>query len=191
MELFSYELSSQLFFLVPANGSGLYEKPEEWFGRVSIEKFPAVGSDVREACRCLALDQGTASVFHAMRILEHCLRELAENLGVPSDQDNWKNVIDQIEKRVRAMEYEPRSAQKSELVQFYSEGCAEFRYFKDAWRNHVSHSRTSYDVYGAERVLTHVRDFTRHLATRLGTETASSDDERQDVPAASDIKSSP
>jgi hypothetical protein len=35
----------------------------------------------------------------------------------------------------------------------------QFRYFKDAWRNHVDHGREHYDEHQADTILTHTIDF--------------------------------
>ena len=39
-------------------------------------------------------------------------------------------------------------------MQFYSETATQFRYFKNAWRNHVSHSNATYDEAQAEKIMT-------------------------------------
>src|SRR5207302_260994 len=122
--------------------------------------FPEAVQDIAAASRCLALDEGTACVFHAMRVLEHGLRVMAMNVGLPPDamtHENWKVVIDQIEKKVREIEGLPKSPGKAEKLRVVSEACSQFRYFKDAWRNHVSHSRATYDVREADSVFNHVR----------------------------------
>jgi len=91
----------------------------------------------------LALGEWTACVFHSMRVLEHGLRELASRVELSADamaQENWKNVIDQIEAKIRAMEALPKSAEKSASLKVYSQAALQFRYFKDAWRNYISHT---------------------------------------------------
>ena len=42
----------------------------------------------------------------------------------------------------------------------------QFRYFKDAWRNHVCHQREHYDVNQAYSVLIHVADFMEAVSKR-------------------------
>jgi hypothetical protein len=105
-----------------------------------------------------------------MRILEHGLRDLAARLLPPSSSsvelENWKTVIDRIERAIRDMEALPRGAEKTSDLQHYSEVAAQFRYFKDAWRNHVSHAGGTYDEASAISVLEHVRAFMRHLTLR-------------------------
>jgi hypothetical protein len=98
-----------------------------------------------------------------------CLGEPSkDSFPTPIELENWNTIIEKIESTIRDREKQlPKGMQKSEEMQFYSEAAKEFRYFKDAWRNHVSHSREKYGDAEAYRVLIHVRDFMQHLATRL------------------------
>jgi hypothetical protein len=43
----------------------------------------------------------------------------------------------------------------------YSQAATTFRHFKDAWRNHVAHSRDSYDDEQARRIFDNVVAFMR------------------------------
>jgi len=156
------------------------ELQAEWFFHVAREKVPylrvmgALYSEILEsnfrfaynelehAGSCYAFKENTACVFHSMRALDRGLRALADKLEfLPADyeSENWKNIIDIIEKRIRKMEEEPKGAEKSAKLRFYSALVLEFRYFKDAWRNHVSHGSDPYDEQQAHRVLVHVFDF--------------------------------
>ena len=65
----------------------------------------------------------------------------------------------------------PKGAQRNARLQFLSEAAKEFFYFKDGWRNYVSHNRAAYDEHQAHGVLEHVRAFMNHLATQLSEET--------------------
>jgi hypothetical protein len=114
----------------------------------------------------------TASVFHSMRACEKGLHALARILQVqmkfPIELENWKNIIDHIEKEIGKLDQAmTKGALKDETLQFYSEAAKQFSYFKDAWRNHVSHSRSSYDESQSLKVLGHVKDFFETLSRRL------------------------
>lgn len=167
-QAFMTVLERNLFFAIWPLRIDMYLDPREWFGDYVLRRFPDISRDVDDACQSFAVAQWTAAVFHSMRILERGLRAMGKHLSVPFAADveleNWKPIIDQIESHIRAMEALPKSAQKVENLKFYSEAATQFRYFKDAWRNHVSHSRTNYDDRSAETILTHVRDFMRDLA---------------------------
>jgi hypothetical protein len=163
------EIEGVVFGFIPKD-HGAYFEQEALFGVEVNDKFPEAKVDIKEAGNCYAHGTYTACVFHLMRVLEFALHKLAKDLGVtfPTavELENWKNIIDKIDSAIKAQEQLPKSTQKSEDLQFYSEAAKEFRYFKDAWRNHVSHSRMDYEIHDATKIMEHVRDFMRHLATR-------------------------
>jgi hypothetical protein len=167
-----HELSVHLFLAVPQEKKWL---SEQWFGAATIDRFPAIKRDVRDACQCGALAQATAQVFHSMRIVEHGLRALALYVKVPAEnltRENWHSIIRAIEDRIRELR-EDKATRDSTDVQFLSEAATEFRNFKDAWRNHVSHSRTSYDEQEGRYVLDGVKRFMALLAARLPADSGS------------------
>jgi len=77
---------------------------------------------------------------------------------------NWQEVINRMGKRIKELESVQRSVVTPAALQFYSEAASNFRYFKNAWRNHVSHGRATYDEKEAETVWDHVKAFMRRLA---------------------------
>lgn len=162
------DLSHQLFLMVPEDRASLYRQPEPPFGENVAARFPNAAYDIAAAARCMALDEWTAAVFHLMRVLEKGLHSLATHLGLglssEIELENWKNIIDQIERGIRALEQTPKSASKTKALRFYSEAASQFRYFKDAWRNHVSHARAQYDEREALVIFEHVRTFMHDLA---------------------------
>jgi hypothetical protein len=162
------ELTAKVFLMISEENAELYGQPEPPFGLEVAQRFSEANYDIEAGTRCLALDEWTASVFHMMRVLEKGLHWLATKIGVSMtpeiDLINWKNIIDQIEKQIRDLEKEPKSRAKSKKMQFYCQAATNFFYFKDAWRNHVSHSRTTYDERQAKEVWNHVRSFMQRLA---------------------------
>lgn len=164
------EMEKILVMRIPKDRSDYFEKVQ-LFGPEVATNFPSANFDIEEAGNCYATDRNTACVFHSMRVLEHGLRALAADLQIsfstPIELENWQNIIEKIESEIREINKQPKGMQKTQDLQFYSEAAKEFRYFKDAWRNHVSHSREEYGDAEAYRVLTHVKDFMQHLATRL------------------------
>jgi hypothetical protein len=111
------------------------------------------------------MGQNTASVFHMMRVLEFGIEWLAKDVDVTVGVDTWHTILDQIEKRIREMANTlPRGVEKNARLQFLSEAAKEFRYFKDGWRNYVSHARSVYDEHQARSVLEHVKSFMLTLA---------------------------
>jgi len=74
------------------------------------------------------------------------------------------NIIDQIEKEIRTLQQAPKTSSRDAELKFCSEAALQFRYFKDAWRNHVSHAKETYESFEAESILTHVREFMQRMA---------------------------
>jgi hypothetical protein len=130
--------------------------------------FKDILADAEAATDCYALDRNDACGFHSMRVLEHGLRALATDVGRTFELQQWGNIIDEIESSIRAEERAlPKGSAKNDRLEFLSKAAREFFYFKEGWRNHVSHNRTKYDTPQALSILTHVRDFMNHLSNRL------------------------
>ena len=164
------ELSSAWFLIIPADRRFVYEQRSPIFGLEVHAAFPDARRDIAAAGRCYALDEWTACVVHLMRALEHALRWLAARVGLDPEAmkvENWKNIIDQIEKKIREMESLPKGAEKSETIQFLSEAATQFRWFKDAWRNEAVHGHVYYDERDGSLIFLHISDFFRHIATEV------------------------
>jgi hypothetical protein len=133
-----------------------------------LKNFPTAEADIVAGVDLWALSHSTASVFHFMRVLEHGLRALAKDVGKSFDVQNWQNVIDEIEAEIREIGKKlPRGTEKNERLQFLSSAAKEFVYFKDGWRNYVSHGRGLYDGYQARSVMEHVKSFMTTLSSKL------------------------
>jgi hypothetical protein len=168
-ELINYEP-----LMVPPARRKDYVDPLDRFG-VAADKFDIACDAMAAASRCYAVDEWDASVFHSMRVLEHGLRWLAGQfpnltLKKPVELENWENIIGNIQARINEdlKGSAPRTQQRDEDLAFYGRAAAEFRYFKDAWRNHVMHNRN--DPYGPGEtgdVLSHVASFMKILAVRV------------------------
>lgn len=160
-------LKNQLVYRYPREKAHiLFNWKDEWAAVVA--KFPSSADDIRAGVDLWALGHATASVFQFMRVLEHGLRALANDVGKRFDLQNWQNIIDEIETEVRQLgKTLPRGEAKNERLQFLSAAAKEFVYFKDGWRNYVSHNRGVYDEHQAHSVMQHVREFMLTLSTKL------------------------
>jgi len=139
---------------------------DDW--KAAISAFPSIETEVLRAMDCYALGHDVASVFHSMRILEHGLRAVAADVGLTFDLQQWHNIIEQIESAiVTERKTLSKGEARNERLRFLSEAAKEFFYFKDGWRNYVSHNRADYDEHQALSVLNHVRSFMNHLASQL------------------------
>ncbi len=160
------EIKDKLFFYVPSSRAKYHENisimPES-----VLAAFPMAAREMRGSGSCYAFGLFTGSVFHAMRAVEIAMRSLAIELGVTFpfaiELAQWQNVIDGITKEIKNLESLPKGSSKSENQKFYSEAAIQFTYFKDAWRNHVSHSRV---IYGESEALT-IHDHALQLLVSL------------------------
>jgi hypothetical protein len=175
------ELSSACFLMIPADRRFIYEQMHDGkltpiFGQDTDLAFPEARRDIAAAGRCYALGEWTACVVHLMRALEHALRWLAKRVGLKPEEyqgEQWKNIIDRIEKKIRELEQAPKSPQKSTNVQFLSEAATQFRWFKDAWRNEAAHAHVYYGESEGAPIFLHVSDFCRHIAAEAVKDTSS------------------
>jgi hypothetical protein len=166
---FEDELELRIFYALSSTRMPYYGK-SELFGELVAEKFPNASLDIEEAGNCYALDRLTACVFHLMRVVERGLRALAKAMNIVMTNENWGRILDAIEAEIARREKLSVKdyPTKVEDLQFYSEAAKEFRYFKNAWRNHVMHQ--NYVILEYEEVLKvmdHVRDFMQHISKRL------------------------
>jgi hypothetical protein len=164
---FTEELRRNSCFLV-ANEKNKYFQIDDLFGAKVDAAFPSCADEVTNAGNCYALEQNEACVFHCMRILERVLRTLARELKVTFsgtlDLQNWQNVIEAIESEIKNLEKLPKGQHKSEKLKLFSQAAMQFRWFKEAWRNHVMHGRDIYDEGKAHSILEHVRELMQALA---------------------------
>jgi hypothetical protein len=134
------------------------------FGDAVAGAFPGAAYDIQEAAMCMGLARPTAAAMHAVRALEPALLAVAREAGFSPKRDEWGGIIDEIEKRM-----DPKNQlyiQDRTKREFLSPAAAQFRYFKDAWRNHAMHGREKFTEQEAERVYSAVRSFMMYLAEK-------------------------
>lgn len=170
IEVMEDELRRRVFLFLPPQNEWLYREPEKWWAK-TIEAFPSATHDALEAGRCYALGRYTACVFHCMGVLQAGLYAMAIDLKVPFNYSielaEWNGVIAGIEAKIEPLRNMPKSDKRDEMLSFFSQCAAQFRYFKDAWRNHVAHMRKDYSAGEAWEVLEHVHGFMEQLSTNL------------------------
>ena len=163
----SKDLEKQKFLYLSPSEVEFFEVNDLSGPFIEGASFHSAQEDMREARNCYALGRYTASVFHSMGVLERGLRALAQNVGEDASQANWQNIIDRIEKKIRLFRGLAKSNEKEAKLQFLSEAAKEFTYFKDGWRNHVSHAKVRYDAPRALSILNHTFAFMSHLSSQL------------------------
>jgi hypothetical protein len=164
------ELRRRTFLFIAPDDENLFRNAIGNFA-LTYAAYPSARHDLQEACRCHALGCYTACVYHCMAIAQVGLHALADDLGVEFshsiDLAEWQGIIQAIENKIKPMREGPRSDEKDEKLSFYSECAVQFRYFKDAWRNHVAHMREEYDRGQSHSILLHVRDFMEKLSLQV------------------------
>ena len=169
-EILADELKRRYFLYMPAEDAELYQRPTAMFPRTAVA-FPSTHSMINGACQCYTLGQYTACVFHCMGILQAGLYAEANVLNVklsrPLHLSEWHKIIDGIENSVAGMRDLKKTELTDGLLSFHSQAASQFRYFKDAWRNHVAHMRTDYDRDSAHSILIHTTQFMEHLSGQL------------------------
>jgi len=146
----------------PAMGALLVGFEDTW--EPVIAAFPSTADEASAAVDCIALGHGTAGIFHLMRVLEYGIGALAGEVGKTFDKQMWHGIIDEIESAIRQFQRTASKEEREKKLAFLSAAAIELRYFKDAWRNHVSHNKSSYDEDQAISVMNHVLSFMKILS---------------------------
>lgn len=132
--------------------------------------------DIREAGNCIAIESGTAAVFHLMRVAEHGLRKIAKRVDVklsdkgkpqPIEFGDWNEVINGVKKQIAAARQLSRGPDKEKRLNFYSDASDQCEYMKDIWRNTISHARGKYNTQEALGVFQRVEHFMQRLASEM------------------------
>jgi hypothetical protein len=166
-EMIIGELKEVLLIFIPRDKS-IWLKKEHVVVEQFSQSFHSALDDLKESLFCYVAGRYTAAVFHSMRILEYGLKALAKDIDITFDIQQWYNIINEIEAKIKEISKTmPKGDAKNERLQFLSEAAKEFTYFKDGWRNYVSHNRSKYDGPQALSAINHVKAFMVHLSTRL------------------------
>ena len=164
-------LGEKKFLMIPSPVVAYYDNPE-LFGPDVASRFPKANAEITEAGKCYATGNNTACVFHLMRAVELGTRVLVKRLGIlkslphPVELCDWGMISRELQKAVANLP-KRTSVRASEMSAFYSQALAQFLTLKDAWRNHVAHTRASYDEYQAKSVMITTQHFLEHLALKL------------------------
>lgn len=162
----NHELSRELFIHIPKAKATLYANPNIFGGQV-LARFPSASFDIEEAAKCFALGRDTACVMHLMKVMEVALRAVGTAIGIPDpSKANWQQVIDQVNQQIKQKASLKNPSWLSQ-ESFFKEVTAHLYAVKNAWRNPVMHVENSYDEERAAEILSSVKGFTRHVATRL------------------------
>lgn len=160
-----------------------YFGQDELFGSEVYERYPSARDDIRKAGDAIAAEFATAAVFHLMRAVEWALRAFCAHLGVkkarsfkrsgrvkytPISYVDWDAMLKEVQPKIDArIEKLKRGPAKQAEQEFFHPLMQDIKGFKDAWRNHVMHTRRDYSVPDAIAVMGHVQRFMNALAVRV------------------------
>ncbi len=181
-DLMESETRKRLFVSIPQDMRDFYAQ-ERIFGKAVYDAFPSGRIDATAAGNCLATGNGTACVFHLMRSVEWGLRALCSHFRLtrikrtkkngrvsftPIDYAEWETMLNQLRPKIDARILKlKRGPEKQREQEYLYPLLEELQGFRDAWRNHVMHTRRNYDVGEATTVFTHVRRFLEALSIRV------------------------
>jgi hypothetical protein len=168
------ELRDRKFMFIPIEESKYYDQ-EALFGQEIQSRFPQANAEISAAGNCYATGNYTACVFHLMRAVEIGARCMVTRLGVhahlngqPLELCDWGTLIAALQKGVDTLATGTRTdMRKKKRFEFYNHAVGSFRNFKDAWRNHVSHTREMYQPGKTKDIMDNTRQFMTHLAEQL------------------------
>lgn len=116
-----------------------------------------------------------------MRVTEWGLRALATDVGlmrvlkdkkrrryVPLAWSEWEHILKQLPEKVdeRLGKLKP-GPKKQGLQEFYWPAIQDIKGIRDAWRNHVMHTRREYTMLEARAIRDHVQRLMTTLTTRV------------------------
>jgi hypothetical protein len=142
-----------------------FEPAEPLFGQLINDRLPLAVPDIEDAGKCIAVNQGTAAVFHLMRVTEAALKGLAQLLGIPY-APSWESYIKQINDRIAA-KHKTKGIKWKRDEAFYRDLAGDLQTIKIAWRNPTMHIVRRYSAEEAEEILRAVRGFLIRLAPKL------------------------
>ncbi|HEX4106395.1 MAG TPA: hypothetical protein VHX92_09210 [Rhizomicrobium sp.] len=159
------ELSLISLFLLDAEFAKYFGSLDPQWGEVVADRLPIAIPDIEDAGKCIALSQGTASVFHSMRVMEAALKGLATLLGIPY-APSWESYIVQIEKCITE-KHKRKTVKWKRDEPFYREILGNLQTIKIAWRNPTMHIVRRYSVEESEEIYIAVRGLIKRLAPHL------------------------
>jgi hypothetical protein len=167
-----HELATWHFLALNKSRYALYSEAGNWATEAGADAFVGdspgeVEGELTSASRCFALEEWTACVFHLMRAVESALRVWATRLGcplrAPLNEVNIQEILTAATKKLEQLGVATRTEERSKELQYYGSTLAHFKAIKNAWRNHVAHSKKTYDERDADEISRNVRTFMREL----------------------------
>jgi hypothetical protein len=168
LDVVRHELKTKLFLFVETHRAKYYES--ERLTDATTKAFPTAAIELRMSGNAYASSLDTACVIHAMRAAEIGLKALATVLNAtlpkPIELMDWQDLLNALNTPIKNIANGPRTKQRDEDMEFYSEAAAQLTHFKHAWRNRGAHGAVFSEQQGRD-VMEHVCQFFETLAKRL------------------------
>lgn len=174
-----HAFTQRVFLCIPPDHACFYNQ-EALFGGDIATKFPEINKELRAAGNCFAAESYTACVFHLGRVVEIAARVLVAELQVEKEIKNqggkvipvkfatWEQLLMAFDVALTTLRDGISTDEtKRETYEFYNHAISQFRNFKDAWRNKVSHKRVTYQEGKTKDIRDNVKAFLDHLSERL------------------------
>lgn len=171
-EAIESEIERRYFYYIPKDrAASVLSMTADW--APVLKAFPSARKDIGCGLKCFAFDETTASVFHMMRVAEQGLRAVAKerrvslNKDKPIDVAQWGELTTRLRAAVdKVSNWKAKDAAKKPALTFYAGVHADVVFFKDRYRNVVSHSLSHFDEDEADTVIRRVREFMTNVSSR-------------------------
>jgi hypothetical protein len=159
------DMQSQYFLHVKSDKVRYY-RDSSIFGENVARKFPKAAEDIESSGKCFALGQYTATVFHLMRVMEHCVQRFGKKLKAPIniETETWYQIMDHVHKAVNALPSGKKAtARQNKMKEEYAMAAGRLDHVRIVWRNPVMHPKETYDENQSSEVLEGVGKFLQSI----------------------------
>lgn len=165
---FADHLAFIKLFVLKNDQLPLLGHPIDLLGEPTATRFISTWFDCEEAAKCLCVQRPTASVFHAMRMIEIAIKSLAKYLNIPDPvkpaERNWGIVLKVIQNKIDS-DYPAKTRMPNSEGSFLEGIYATLDAVKNPWRNAVMHVEGVYTDAEARFILLNVINLFQKMAT--------------------------
>lgn len=164
------EYAGIVVLLIRHENCKYYDEPDAVLGETA-SKFPDSRDDLIAGCRCFALEEWTASVFHFVRAAESALqlwaKQLKVKLSVPISESGWEELLKAVTKKIEALQHTKRSKKRTDDLEYYGQTASAFRELNRGWRMLAAHPKREFNERRALDAMNAVSVFLRRLGERM------------------------
>ena len=142
-------------FVIPEERAVMFNGADQLLKSETANAYPSIWFDCEEAAKCLCLGRPTASVFHAMRMVEVAIAAISRHLDIPDPSKSdrsWGAMLNAIKTKLDDL-HPPKTrragSEGSKLEGVYVSLDA----VKNPWRNATMHVESVYTEEEARHIL--------------------------------------